>query len=470
MNEKKLKALEVFQSLPGIYPHPLNDRINKERIRQNKILVVLDDDPTGTQTVHGVHVLTSWSVDVLSMQFRSGERIFYILTNSRSLTRTEACKLSEEIGHNLTRAAKEANADFIVLSRSDSTLRGHFPQEVDALAGVLGYPQAVTFLVPAFFEGGRYTLNDVHYLQEGDALVPVSETPFARDKTFGYRHSNLKAYVEEKSEGRIRAADVASISINMLRNSSPESIAEQIISLPGGSVCVVNAADYRDLEVFVLGFLLSGKKAMFRVAASIVPVMAGIEKQPLLTHGFFSDAGKDGCLVIAGSYVPKTSTQLKTLKELSGIHWIEIDIENALNGGATLARRIAKEADAQISDGMDVVIYTARTLVSDPDPEKSLLIGKKVSECITALVQHLKIRPKCILAKGGITSSDVATKGLGVKKALVSGQVAPGVPVWMLGVESKFPGLNYVVFPGNVGDDITLLDVFQKIRLNRLFQ
>ena len=58
--------------------------------------------------------------------------------------------------------------------------------------------------------------------------------------------------------------------------------------------------------------------------------------------------------------------------------------------------------------------------------------------------------------KGGITSSDVGTKALAVKKARVLGQIQPGIPVWQTGAESRFPGTPYVIFPGNVGEDGTL--------------
>jgi uncharacterized protein YgbK (DUF1537 family) len=63
-----------------------------------------------------------------------------------------------------------------------------------------------------------------------------------------------------------------------------------------------------------------------------------------------------------------------------------------------------------------------------------------------------------LIAKGGITSSDVATQALNVSRAVVMGQLLPGVPVWQLGAESRYPGLAYVVFPGNVGRSKSLLE------------
>ena len=461
-----LNASEVFRVLPPEYPFDLTSRISEQRTRLNQTIVVLDDDPTGTQTVHGVAVITEWTTEHIKKEFEAGTDIFYILTNSRSMPAGEANMLAKEIGTSLRLASKQTGRNFLVISRSDSTLRGHYPNEVEAIAKSINYEDAITFLVPAFFEGGRYTINDVHYIKEKNQLIPVSETPFAADKTFGFRHSNLKRYVEEKSGGKIPAVEVQALSINDLRTQQPEDVVRKINAMPTGAVCVVNAASYRDLQVFALAMLLSERKVLLRSAASIVPVLAGIDKIPLLVSEYFQQSGKNGILVIVGFYVPKTSAQLENLKKTSAIHLMEIEV-NQVVAGKLFSQEVARQIDNLILAGEDVVVYTSRTLVADADPVKSLLIGKKVSEFITAVVSALKVQPKCILAKGGITSSDIATKGLGVKKAMVTGQVAAGVPVWKLGEEAKFPDLNYIVFPGNVGDDATLKDVFMIVRGDR---
>jgi uncharacterized protein YgbK (DUF1537 family) len=57
----------------------------------------------------------------------------------------------------------------------------------------------------------------------------------------------------------------------------------------------------------------------------------------------------------------------------------------------------------------------------------------------------------------------VGVKALGVVRATVLGQAAPGVPVWRTGPESRFPGLSYVIFPGNVGDVDTLRVIVEKL-------
>ena len=72
----KLQNLEkdsTLQDLPREWPEdPVEEVLKVEREGHAKVLVVLDDDPTGTQTVHGVTVLTEWWVDFLSSDVCTG--------------------------------------------------------------------------------------------------------------------------------------------------------------------------------------------------------------------------------------------------------------------------------------------------------------------------------------------------------------------------------------------------------------
>ena len=259
--------------------------------------MVLDDDPTGTQTVHDVPVLTVWDVDTLRAELAQPGPCFYILTNSRSLRRMPRGSVNREIARNLREAVWRNEGftsepdhsrqlccrAFTLISRSDSTLRGHYPLETDVLAEELG-PFDATILIPYFEAGGRYTMGDVHYVAEGDVLVPAAETPFARDAAFGYRSSNLRDYVEEKTAGRVKAAEVASITLDDLRRGGPATVTKKLLSLPANSVCIVNAAAPRDLEVFVAGLAEAearGSRYLFRTAAQFVAARLGLEPRPL---------------------------------------------------------------------------------------------------------------------------------------------------------------------------------------------
>lgn len=460
---KRLNRRETLARLSDEWSEDLLPAIREAVEASGRKVVVLDDDPTGTQTVHDIPVLTEWKVEALCSELTHDLPAFYLLTNSRSLPLTEAQSLNAKIGRNLREASRITDREFVVISRSDSTLRGHFPGEVESLVGTLHEDFDAWLVIPFFLEGQRYTIDDVHWVAEGEWLIPAGETPYARDATFGYRASDLREWVEEKTEGRVPANTVAAISVNDIRVGGPERVAEKLKDLPQDSVCVVNSASMRDMEVFVLGLLRAeaqGRRFLYRTAASFVRVRAGLSSRPLLTRAElgFSDAG--GELFIVGSHVPKTTKQVEHLLDQPGVIGVEIDVHALLDEHQPAEiERVAEIANQALRRGDTVVAFTSRELVTGDDADTSLSIGQHISESVVAIVRAITERPRYLLAKGGITSSDVATDALEVKRAMVLGQILPGVPVWELGPDSCFPSLVYIVFPGNVGDVDALAEV-----------
>jgi uncharacterized protein YgbK (DUF1537 family) len=464
MDDGRINKQELLDNLPNEWPEDLLPEIQQQVKASRRQVVVLDDDPTGTQTVHSIPVLTEWPVETLRGELANDLPAFYVLTNSRSLPLPEAEAMNAEIGHNLVEAGRQADREFVVVSRSDSTLRGHFPGEVSALAKALEQDFDAWLIIPFFLEGGRYTIQDVHYVTEGEWLVPASETEFARDAAFGYRASNLRYWVDERTGGRVPVQAVGSISIDDIRRGGPKRVAERLVDLTYGSVCVVNAASYRDMEVFVRGLLTAevlGWRFLYRTAASFVRVRAGLAPRPLLTRSDpgVSDAG--GGLFVVGSYVPRTTSQINALLAYPGMISTEICVERLLDERrrGDEIERVAQQAEQALRADQDVLVYTSRQLITGADANSSLSIGQRVSEGLVAIVRAISTRPRYLVAKGGITSSDVATRGLDVKRALVLGQILPGVPVWQLGPESRYPGMAYVVFPGNVGGSQALVEI-----------
>ncbi len=427
-------------------------------IENYKPIIVLDDDPTGTQTVHNVPVITEWSVEAIQYEFIQKTPLFYILTNSRALLAEEANKLSLEIGRNIA----QLNKVCWLISRGDSTLRGHFPNEIDALAEGLGWGNDfLTILIPAFFEGNRLTQNDIHYWVEKDKWIPVGETPFAQDKTFGFKSSNLKDWVEEKTKGKIKAEEVASISIESLENQSDEYIFSQIEI--ANKVLIINALNQGHLDRFSKIIKKSNRNIIFRTGASLVASFGEISKKTLLQKSDLqvSDISNGG-LIILGSHVPKSTAQLNELLK-TNISPLEFEIEKYLENPDEYISCFSEKINLKIADNQDVVVFTSRNLIIGIDQNESLKISVKISDGLIRLVQNLKSRPRFFIAKGGITSSDLATKGLGVKRTIVLGQIEAGIPVWALGNETKFPNMPYIVFPGNVGKDETLKEIYERL-------
>jgi uncharacterized protein YgbK (DUF1537 family) len=88
-----------------------------------------------------------------------------------------------------------------------------------------------------------------------------------------------------------------------------------------------------------------------------------------------------------------------------------------------------------------------------------------VSAAVVAVVNRtLKtFPPRFVIAKGGITSSDVAAHGLEIRHAIVRGPMLPGIVSLWEPVDGPAKGIPYIVFAGNVGDDESLAQVTSKL-------
>lgn len=441
----------------------------------NRKIIVLDDDPTGVQTVHGVSVYTDWSLETIRAGFRERSPIFFILTNSRGLVASETEALHREIARHAAQASSELGQPFLIISRGDSTLRGHYPLETETLRQTLESVSPERFdgeiLLPYFREGGRLTIDNVHYVKDGDRLTPAGETEFAKDRTFGYVSSDLAEWVEEKTGGAYRAVDTVSISLERLRAFDIEGIVSQLMTVSDFNKVIVNAVEDADVRVFVVALVQAieaGKSFLFRTAASFTKIIGGVSDRPLLTAKELLDGQSGGGgLIVVGSHVRKTTEQLAALQRLSHIRFIEFDVHLVADDAAFLAEtdRVLMETEAALAEGRTVTVYTRRERLDlgEGRQEDELRQSIRISDAVTSIVERLRTRPRYLIAKGGITSSEIGTRGLGVRRATVAGQIRPGIPVWLTGAESKYPGLPYIIFPGNVGDIDTLQETVAEL-------
>ena len=468
-------STDVLTTYAKIDETKIDQLLQKEISANQKKIVVLDDDPTGVQTVHDISVYTDWTKDSIRQGFQEKNNLFYILTNSRGFTQDETTLAHNEIAANVDAVAKELGKEYIFISRSDSTLRGHYPLETEILR--TNYEKNTgcsidgELLGPFFKEGGRFTIDDVHYVRYGNELIPANETEFAKDKTFGYQAATMPEYVEEKTKGAYPARNVVCISLDEIHQMAIDEIEQKLLHVQGFNKIIVNAVDYADLKVFCVALyraMAKGKVFMFRTAAAIVKVMGGVSDQPLLEKEQMVRANElHGGIIVVGSHTEKTTRQLEALKQLSDIRFVELDATKVAETGGLekeVERCLALE-EAWIRDGKTVCCYTSRALITADtgNKEDELRLSVRISDAVQSLVGGLSVVPKFVIAKGGITSSDVGTKALGVKRANVLGQIEPGIPVWQTGAESKFPGIPYVIFPGNVGEDTTLRYAVEKL-------
>jgi uncharacterized protein YgbK (DUF1537 family) len=465
-------------SLPPVRVEPhARQRIRAALAASGRRLAVLDDDPTGSQTVHDVAIVTVFEPEEIAAGLDGPGSTCFILTNTRSMSEDDAVATNTRVGRTLFELSRRFDAPVEVISRSDSTLRGHVVAEVSALDAVrrevLGRGYDGVLLVPAYLEAGRFTMGDVHWARVGGEPCPVGDTEFARDATFGFSASNLREFVAEKSAGRIRPDEVTSIGLTDIRIGGPRRVAEILGDVTGGGYVVVNAVDYADLDVVVLGLLdaeAAGQAFLYRTGPSFPQPLAGLDPQPPLTASdIWPDQRPAGHgLVVVGSHVGLTSRQVAVARGRGGLSEVELDVPTI----ADPARRDAHVAEitSRVVDALadsEVLLFTSRTLLRDTDPAVSLEIARTVSTAVIEVVRGaVPAEPAWVVAKGGITSHDVAVRGLGIRRATVLGQLLPGLVSVFRPVEAlpEVVGTPYVVFAGNVGDESTLAYVIDLFR------
>ncbi|MBU0654566.1 MAG: four-carbon acid sugar kinase family protein [Gammaproteobacteria bacterium] len=445
----------------ALFPH-----VGGGRNQVQTKIIAIDDDPTGSQTVHSCLLLTRWDVATLLEALYDQSPLFFVLSNTRGMDATSAAAVTREICVNLRAALSQAadqgmNIQPVIVSRSDSTLRGHYPVETDVIAAELG-PFDAHFLVPAFFEGGRVTRDGTHYLMVDGKPVAVHETEFARDSVFGFKTAFLPDYVQEKTAGRIPASAVQRFTLADARGD----IGDRLWQLRDNACCVVDAEQQSDLDSFtrqVLSAAQTGKRFLFRSAASLLTSLAGLAAQPVAPQDMsrFVRNGRPG-VILMGSHVDKSTRQLHYVKEFTNVMPVHIDLDRMLENEDALLADITQKVRQAGEYGRGAALYTSRGERGFPSKEKRLAFGDQVAAFLVRIVQNLPEDIGFLISKGGITSNDTLSKGLALRTARVLGQVHPGCSVVRCPDDHpRFPSLPVVIFPGNVGSDTALGDVYQ---------
>ncbi|MEL6334102.1 MAG: four-carbon acid sugar kinase family protein [Cyanobacteria bacterium J06626_26] len=430
-------------------------------------IIVIDDDPTGSQTVHSCLLLLKWDVATLKQGLLDDSPIFFILANTRALTPADAERTTRDVCHNLKQALIETNTqEFLVVSRSDSTLRGHYPLETDVIADELG-PFDAHFMVPAFFEAGRITLESTHYIEADGVRTPVHQTEFAKDSVFGYSHSYLPAYVAEKTTNKIVGDQVKRFTLDILQNGT----IEQLMALKDNACVVVDAQQQQDLDRFSQELLTAadqGKKFLFRSAASLLTSLAALPAQPIAPAEMarYTRNQKPG-VVLVGSHVKKTTRQLEYLLQQPGVTGLEVEVSRLkenLDQASAMVAEILSQVNTIYGQGNTAVIYTSRQELVFADTATRLAFGEAVSNLLMDIVRGLPASIGFLISKGGITSNDTLSNGLALTSARLLGQVIPGVSVVTTGAEHpQFPNLPVVLFPGNVGGDDAVAAAYHRM-------
>jgi uncharacterized protein YgbK (DUF1537 family) len=435
-------------------------------------IIVLDDDPTGAQTVHSCLLLTRWDSQTLIGALGDDSPLFFVLTNTRGMDADKAAVITRDVCININIAMeafqRQTGVDItpILVSRSDSTLRGHYPVETNVIAEELG-PFEAHFLIPAFFEGGRITRNSTHYLMVNGTAVPCHETEFARDSVFKYSTAYLPDYVEEKTKGAISADQVERFLLDDVRGDC----LDRIRRLTGNVCCVVDCETQADLNHFANQLKQAaaetehGRRYLFRSGASLLTALAQLPLQPVPASGMatYVSNNRPGA-VLVGSHVQKTTDQLAHLLKLPQVEGIIVEVDRIPKESAAMLTDVTEQAEVIHLKGFHAVIYTSRKEITFPDQGSRLAFGEQVSGFLMEVVRGLPPTLGFLISKGGITSNDVLSDGLSLSTSRVLGQILPGCSVVRCPAEhDRYPGMPVIIFPGNVGDEKGLAMALQRL-------
>ena len=424
-------------------------------------IIVLDDDPTGSQTVHSCLLLTRWDVATLKLALADAAPLFFVLTNTRGMAAANAAAVTREVCAHLKQALADYRGPVLFVSRSDSTLRGHYPVETDVMQSELG-PFDATILTPAFFEGGRITRDSTHYLMVDGQPVPTHDTEFARDSVFGYSTSFLPDYIAEKTAGRVAAGAVQRLTLNDLHAGAADA---WLAGLHDNAVGVVDGetpADYARFADAVLKAAAGGKRLLFRSAASLLTALAKLPSQPVPAEAFsrLVKNAQPGAFVV-GSHVAKTTAQLGELLKQPGTVGLPLNVARLPEARGELAAELIRSVSHAHKHGLTPVVFTSRSERQFASVAERLAFGEAVSATLMDVVRGLPESLGYLVSKGGITSNDVLSSGLALTAARVLGQILPGVTVVQTPPDHRLGKLPVVIFPGNVGDNDALAQCYR---------
>jgi len=426
-------------------------------------IVVLDDDPTGSQTVHSCLLLTRWDVSTLKTALADAAPLFFILTNTRGMDAERAATVTREVCENLRLALADFPGPVLFVSRSDSTLRGHYPVETDVMNAVLG-PFDATLLTPAFFEGGRITRDSTHYLIVDGKPVPTHETEFARDSVFGYRTAYLPDYVAEKTNGRVASDSVRRLTLADLRAGQADTWLAALHDNQVGAIDGETTDDYRLFADAALKAAAGGKRWLFRSAASLLTALAKLPPQPVAAEAFSTLVrDRQPGAVVVGSHVAKTTAQLTALLKERGVVGLPLDVARLPDARAAVVDELTAGIAHAHARGLTPVVFTSRSERQFANIAERLAFGESVSGTLMDVVKRLPDTLGFLISKGGITSNDVLSTGLALTASRVLGQILPGVTVVQTPPDHRLPQLPVVIFPGNVGGDGALAEAYRRL-------
>ncbi len=438
-------------------------------------IIVIDDDPTGSQSVHDCLLLLNWNYQTLLEGLRSNSNLLFILANTRSLSEKEVKVRLKEICNNLYKISLDENLqdNLIFVSRGDSTLRGHNFLEPYLINKYLG-PFDATFHIPAFLEANRITIDGKHFVDG----IPAHKTTFAKDNIFGYETNDLKKLLYKKSRSKIKLKNIKKL--NFIEESSFSELKKFMENLKNNTHVIVDIERFSQLEKFseIIRELINQKKFLFRTAASFLKTIS-VTKNNKKDNFYYSQLRiRDKRnhflpgLIIIGSHTEISTNQFKKLVELNTFEAIELDVEefheiHVLKENRTkiiqFKKNILEKIREAIKNSFIPIIFTSRKVKIFEDELEQMDFYNSLSFLISQIVSDIKYEIGYLISKGGITSNTILNSSFNIDYVYLEGQICNGISLVKAKLVHKNNELPIITFPGNLGHDCSLVDVWKAI-------
>ena len=442
-------------------------------------IIIIDDDPTGSQTVNDCNLILKWDYETLLKGLKDSSNLLFILANTRSLPKKDVEIRLKEICSSLKKVMNNflfAEEDFIIISRGDSTLRGHNFIEPHIINKLLG-PFDATFYIPAFIEGNRITINGNHYLDN----VPLHKTIFAKDKIFGFKTSNIKELIYEQSKQKINIDEIQNINIQdfeLLDINQFNNLLMFIKKLENNTQVIVDVINYSQLNKFssIVKRLVKKKKFLFRTAASFIKSLSNNQINQK-NHIYFSQLRRKNNngqfmrgLIVVGSCVELTTLQLNKVLDINLCKPIEINVlnlyqffklEDNLHKLNYLKKFILNSIREYLNQDSIPVLFTSRKIISPNDKNELIKFQHFLSIFIAEIVSAVQNEIGYLISKGGITSITILGEGFKADSVYLEGQILPGISLVTYDLFQQKGKLPVITFPGNIGNEMSLVKALE---------
>ena len=437
-------------------------------------IIVIDDDPTGSQLVHDCLLLLNWNYKTLLKGLLSKSSLLFVLANTRSLSEKEVKKRLQEICNNIYKVSIENNIqhNLLFVSRGDSTLRGHNFLEPYLINEHLG-PFDATFHIPAFLEGNRITINGKHFVNG----IPAHKTTFAKDIIFGYETNDLKNLLYKKSRSKIELKNIENL--YLIDQQSSHELKKYIQNLKNNTHVIVDIDKFSQLDKFsqIIRELFKNKKFLFRTAASFLKSISNTKNSKKSNFYYSQLRARNNLnqflpgIIIIGSYTDISTNQFKKLLEVDFFHAIELDVEKFYKIDVSkdketqiykLKNFILEKVRTTLKNSCIPIIYTSRKEKILENNLDQMDFYNSLSLFVAEIVADIKYEIGYLISKGGITSNTILNSSFNVDYVYLEGQICSGISL----VKVKLINNNYlpvITFPGNLGDDYSLKDVWKVI-------